>query len=51
MLTLLVKLVVLFLNLGLMLGFSFVGWTGEGYRWVNDSPMKQAFLEGYTRVS
>lgn len=31
--------------------FSFVGWTGEKYRWVNASPMKQAFLEDYTRVS
>lgn len=31
--------------------FSFVSWTGEEYRWVNASPMKQAFLEGYTRVN
>ena len=30
--------------------FSFVSWTGEEYRWVNAFPMKQAFLEGYTRV-
>lgn len=51
MLTLLVKLAVLFLDLGLMLGISFVSWTGEKYNWINASPMKQAFLEGYTRVS
>ena len=31
--------------------FSFVGWTWEDYNWVNASPMKQAYLEGYTRVS
>ena len=30
--------------------FSFVGWTGEDYNWVNATPMKRAYLEGYTRV-
>ena len=31
--------------------FSFVSWMGEEYQWVNVSPMKRAYLEGYTRVS
>ena len=29
---------------------SFVGWTGETYDWINMWPMRQAFLDGYTRV-
>ena len=30
--------------------FSFGDWTGEKYGWIGVAPMRQAFLEGYTRV-
>lgn len=30
---------------------SFSHWTGEKYDWVSVGPMRQAFLDGYTRVS
>ena len=30
---------------------SFSDWTGEKYDWVSVGPMRQAFLDGYTRVS
>ena len=30
---------------------SFVGWSGEAYRWINITPMRQAFLDGYTRIA
>lgn len=29
---------------------SFEGWKGDGYNWVNITPMQQAFLEGYTKI-
>lgn len=31
--------------------FSFVSWSGEEYRWINAQPMKQAFLDDYTRIA
>ena len=31
--------------------FSFVSWSGEEYRWINVAPMRQAFLDGYTRLA
>lgn len=31
--------------------FSFVSWSGEEYRWINARPMKQAFLDDYTRIA
>ena len=30
---------------------TFSDWTGEKYDWVSVGPMRQAFLDGYTRVS